>query len=60
MIETLLKPGNSYRVKYDGQQLKRDDVIDIFCIERGSLVLLYGCYCPDKNVWEYLDSSNFL
>lgn len=60
MIETLLITGNSYRVKYDGDLIKRDDVVQIFTIERGSLVPLYGCYCPDRDVWEFLDSSNFI
>ncbi len=60
MIETILKPGNSYRVKYDGDNIKREDVVTIFSIERGSLVPLYGCYCSDRDVWEFLDSSNFI
>lgn len=60
MIENLLIPGKSYRVKYDGIHLKRDDTVSIFSIERGSLMPLYGCYCPDRDVWEFLDSSNFI
>ncbi len=60
MIENLLIPGNSYRVKYDGDNIKRDDVVTIFAIERGSLVPLYGCYCSDRDVWEFLDSTNFI
>jgi hypothetical protein len=60
MIESILKPGNSYRVKYDGDNIKREDVVTIFAIERGSLVPLYGCYCSDRDVWEFLDSTNFI
>jgi hypothetical protein len=60
MIETILKPGNSYRVKYDGDNIKREDVVTIFSIERGSLVPLYGCYCSGRDVWEFLDSTNFI
>ena len=60
MIQALLKPGSSYRVKYDGDNIKRDDVVTIFSIERGSLTPLFGCYCPDRDVWEFLDGSNFI
>lgn len=60
MIESLILPGNSYRVKYDGDNIKRDDVVTIFAIERGALVPLYGCYCSYRDVWEFLDSINFI
>lgn len=54
-----LIPSNSYRLKYDAEILKRDDVVDIFSIERGSNPVLYACYCPDKDVTELVTEDVF-
>lgn len=59
-IENLLLPGNYYRVKYDGDNIKRDDIVAIFSIERGLITPLYGCYCQERDVWEFMKSTNFI
>lgn len=51
--------GKSYRLKYDAELLKRDDVVEIFSIERGANPILYSCYCPDKDIFEHLTEDVF-
>jgi len=59
-MHKFLKPGNSYRLKYDAEILKRNDIIDIFSIERGSKEPLYAGYCYEKEVWEYFTESQLV
>jgi len=49
-----LLPGKSFRLKYDCSILKRDDIVEIFSVERGLSSPWFACYCIDKDAWEYL------
>lgn len=55
-----LTPGNSYRVKFDSLILKRNDIVEIFSIERGTVIPLYSCYCPEMDVWEQVTEDIFV
>jgi hypothetical protein len=58
-MSDLIKPGNEYRLKYDAEILKRDDVVSIFSIERGLKEPLYAGFCYDKYVFELLTIHSF-
>jgi hypothetical protein len=57
-INKILAPGKSFRLKYDCNVLKRDDVVVIFSIERGLPYPLYAVYCADKDCWEQITEND--